>query len=222
MTRALIPRYPGAIDVDVDERAFDERRAEPMPRRAPPPARSWVVVGAPPLIVSMGAPGARDEVRAYVARVDVFVDKLRRAIRAWLNERGVDLTDPMHPTVPADFSVPEADLVLAWTRFDPRWQAWVEQTSKFDLFGPSAAQAWQTTQLFEAEAMGLRDRLEKIAKATKSKVDVPPAPGSLEPPGGHDPGGILPAKFPWDTVVAIGLLLAGGYAITSVARLKGG
>lgn len=191
-------------------------RDGPPPPRDPPNERSARVnvVGAPPVSVSWGLPGARDEVRAYVARVDAAADLMQGRFADWTAEKkggGVALTDD------------EIKYLADWPSFYARWKAWTVQLDSFDPTGPSPSEAWQKTEVFEKELESLRVRFAALTTATTTKA--PPPPGPLEDPGGIKQPGPLEAltgvdanAIPWTGILIVGGIIGGGLVLASVMK----
>jgi len=152
---------------------------------------TMMLVGAPPLIVSMGAPGARGEVLGYVDRVEAFRQKFDTAMDRWLELRGVKITTKPDGGFTPDFgkaTPADQSFILQWGDLERRWFEWNRQMHA-DLvpFGPSPAEAWEKTMLFEAEWKAAAKQLASMPDG--SSVGVPADPGLLEKPGGA-PGGL--------------------------------
>lgn len=207
------------------------RDGPPLPRdRAPsrenraPSSRSSAseiaprvnVVGAPPLVVAAGGPGARDEVRAYAARVDAQIQKMDPIVNDWWFEREGET---------APWTDAENQFNIDWPNFKIEFARWKGDIETFNVFGPSPAQAWEKTQIFENRLEDLRKRFAELAKTTPD-IKAPDAPGSLEPPGGA-PSGILndePSSggFPWTGVLVVAGIFGVGFALSGAGRLVHG
>lgn len=186
----------------VDE--LDDQELEPL-----------MVIGAPPLVVSTGAPGARGEVRAYAARVDVTAEQLHTAFRAWLAAKWGDVPPDEQKAPTAD----EAAFIRDWPPWYAEWNRWVDQLDSFDPLGPTPAQAWQKTQLYDDELEGHRKAFAALATGTPG-VKVPEPGKDPDGKGGHEePGGVASgaASIPWGTITTIVLFVAGAWVISSIA-----
>lgn len=169
---------------------------------------SAAVVGAPPAIVEWGLPGARDEVRAYAARIDA----------AWTAFQTMDV-NPWLASLPRDSAgklvLTSDQRTMLDTLRDRRTEfaAYKAQIDTFDITGPTPAQAWQRLQLFEDEYKDSREKFSKLI----GKPLASPGGKPLEQPGGVPAGGI-----PWGGILAVGGALAVAWGLSSVVRITKG
>jgi hypothetical protein len=194
-----------------------------------------VVVGAPPLIVESGAPGARDEVKAYADRITAAwqsffdVDVHPWAIGVGLvgatglpkeieDEWGEQLAgfvavDPStNSPAPTKKTKKDQALYFAKVRADRlAFDSYRGDILSFDLSGPGPSQAWQRLQLFEKTLHADRAAFQATT-GIAPKSDVPE---QLE-----EPGGVKREGYMGKIVLAVGIL-AGAWALSSVARVVG-
>jgi hypothetical protein len=159
-----LSRYLEADVVDSDVMRGSEVSLPPL-----------TIIGAPPLTVSTGAPGARGEVRAYVARVGSTADELQAAFKQWLKVKWSDVPPDDQKPPTAD----ETDFIVHWPPWYGEWSAWVVKLDTFDVFGPTPNEAWMKTEIYDGDLEVFRKQFARLAVGTSVKV----------PDGGKDPGG---------------------------------
>lgn len=165
------------------------------------------IVGAPPLVVSTGAPGARGEVLAYADRVDKHVRGMRIDV-----EKAIKATSGK--TLPPD---QYNWLIFTWPDFNVRWKSYYAEIQEFDLFGDSPSQAWEKIESYEGELQKLHEEL----KSFKIGAPITPLPKDLEDP---DSVKSKPSSFlaGWWKPVLLGtaMIAATGFALSQVNALR--
>lgn len=164
-------------------------------------------VGAAPPLVAAGGPGARDEVRAYAARIDKAVKSFQHDINlqtSGLAEKGKVLTDDQTEW-----------LLFTWPDWHTKWKSYYASLQEFDLFGDSPSNAWQKLELREEELKKHRAKFASFKLGT-----LTPVPGDLA-----DEDAYNPEKRPFistkTALIGLGLISATGYLLSQVRGLSG-
>lgn len=151
----------------MDARLYLNRPAGDEPQQH----RSQAVVGAAPAVVSAGAPGAREEVRAYASRIAAAWEAFMKDDFARVFYDGTKHT-------------PDQLSVMTQVRVDrSKFDLYRESLQSFSFFGPSASEAWQELILHETTLNNDRKLFADAFGKLKS-----PTPPALENEGG------VPAK----------------------------
>jgi hypothetical protein len=181
-------------------------------------------VGAPPVVVEAGLPGARDEVRAYGYRISEAWHRFwDMDVVPWAASVGfgdVTVVPPGtkiigtsmggDPATAAAFKA-NAELLDRFVNDRRAFDAYYDDLSSFSISGPSPSEAWQVLQLYENRLTDDRAALAERKGAPLKSAD----PGPLETPGGVKQGLSMWANFglslvKW-TVAGIGVYYGGQY-----------
>jgi hypothetical protein len=177
--------------------------------------------GEPPAIVKIGAPGARDEVRAYADRIhSAWEDFIANDVDPFVAKRSGksdsealigDVVDDV--TLLGGMSTADRDAVLKIHEDRSSFESYRESISGFSITGPSPSEAWQVLIDFEATYKADRKRLKSRGWTLQTST-----PGALEAPGGISQEGLPPILV---GVVAIAGVAAVAYLAHEVYLFTG-
>lgn len=176
-------------------------------RNVPPPVAplgSWKErprvprIGAPPVLVEAGAPGAREEVRAYAERIrQAWAAFWSADVRPWAQKHfDIDPAVDIDPTKivlgdvlgsdPAKVAAQKKRIALFDRLVKDRnaFEVYRQALQGFDIGGPSPSQAWQALQLHEAALKADRASLASDGQKLTTPDVVLEEPGGVE--GGSD------------------------------------
>lgn len=197
------------------------------PKIAPP------IVGEAPVLVATGAPGAREEVRAYSERIRAAWREFYDTDYApWFSDRtsGKAGAGKLAFNVPAPPGVPtfndpivmgsavggtpqERELMTRVEGDRAAFLAYAKAIEGFDLFGPSPSQAWQALILHENALKADRARFTPATgRALKS-----PDPDELEREGGIKQEGFF-SGVNLGTIATVVGVVAGAVIFSSAVR----
>lgn len=184
------------------ERPLRPRNVPPRPADAPPVV-GWrnrelrgraPRIGAAPMVVQTGAPGAREETRAYAERIrSAWRAFFAQDVSPWAKQH-FDATIPPDGTGPGGIVIGDvigsdpakvkaqkarAELLDRLLSHRQKFEAFVEAIGSFSIGGPSPAEAWTTLEGWEATLKS--DRTDLAADRGPLKSDDP---GKLDEAGG--------------------------------------